>query len=249
MTPALVTIKVMLLETGGAGSFGSFWTLIASSGPVGMTVLLILLFFSALSWAIIFKKVRSYREVERQSEAFHEYFQRSNRLSEVYRDCPRYPMSPLAGIFRMGYEELNHQIEASQEAGNSPEAQSQRGGLKNVNGLERSLQKAAMAEMNTLEGSLNWLATTGAVTPFIGLFGTVIGIINAFQGLGEGSATTIQAVAPGISEALVATAAGLFAAIPAVIAYNHFLSRLKVLGSQMDDFAARFLNLVERNFG
>ena len=233
---------------GGAGSFGSFWALIANSGPVALTVLLVLLFFSALSWAIIFKKVRSYREVERQSETFHEQFRRSDRLSEVYRDCPRYPMSPLAGIFKTGYEELNHQIEASQNPGNPSQGESGQTVLKNTTGLERSLQKAAIAEMTTLEGSLSWLATTGAVTPFIGLFGTVIGIINAFQGLGEGSATTIQAVAPGISEALVATAAGLFTAIPAVIAYNHFLNRLKIFGSEMDDFAARFLNLVERNF-
>ena len=230
---------------GGAGSFGSFWALIANSGPVALTVLLVLLFFSALSWAIIFKKVRSYREVECQSETFHEHFRRSNQLSEVYRDCPRYPMSPLAGIFKTGYEELNLQIEASQNPGNPSQGESRQ---KNTRGLERSLQKAAIAEMTTLESSLNWLATTGAVTPFIGLFGTVIGIINAFQGLGEGSATTIQAVAPGISEALVATAAGLFAAIPAVIAYNHFLNRLKIFGSEMDDFAVRFLNLVERNF-
>ena len=102
--------------------------------------------------------------------------------------------------------------------------------------------------MTTLEGSLSWLATTGAVTPFIGLFGTVIGIINAFQGLGEGALTTIQAVAPGISEALVATAAGLFAAIPAVIAYNQFVSRLKVFGVEMDNFSAEFLNIMERSF-
>ncbi len=103
--------------------------------------------------------------------------------------------------------------------------------------------------MTALETSLPWLATTGAVSPFIGLFGTVIGIINAFQGLGEGAVTTIQAVAPGISEALVATAAGLFAAIPAVIAYNQFVNRLKLFGVEMDDFSAEFLNTVERSFG
>lgn len=238
--------EAMLVQMTGTGSFSSFWALIANTGPVGLAVLFILLLFSVFSWAIIAQKVRSYKEVERQSEAFHEYFQRTTSLSEIYRDCSRYPMSPLAGIFKNGYEELNHQIEA-QQRGNANPAQ-EKVMLKSLSGLERALQKATMAEMTTLESSLNWLATTGAVTPFIGLFGTVIGIINAFQGLGEGSATTIQAVAPGISEALVATAAGLFAAIPAVIAYNHFLSRLKIFGSEMDDFSARFLNLVERNF-
>lgn len=246
MTPPFVTIKVVSMEAANVGTFGSFWTLIAGSGPVAQVVYVILLFFSVLSWAIILRKARSYKQVSHQSHAFHEYFRRSTSLSDIYRNCRNYPLSPLAGIFKSGYEELNHQIEALQ--GNSPAAAREPPVLKNVNGLQRSLQKAATAEMTTLESSLNWLATTGAVTPFIGLFGTVVGIINAFQGLGEGSATTIQAVAPGISEALVATAAGLFAAIPAVISYNHFLSRLKVFGSEMDDFVAQFLNLIERNF-
>jgi biopolymer transport protein TolQ len=168
-----------------------------------------------MSWTIIFKKHKFYKEVERQSLEFHEEFQKQSSLSEIYRECERYPMSPLAGI----------------------------------SGLERMLKKAAMAEMMGMERSLSWLATTGAVTPFIGLFGTVVGIINAFQGLGEGSTTTIQAVAPGISEALVATAAGLFAAIPAVIGYNHFISRLRQFGAEMDDFSVELLNLIERSFG
>ena len=230
------------------GTFDSFWTLILGSGPVVQAVLALLLAFSLFSWAIIFKKVRTYRQVEQQSQQFYDYFKRTASLSDIYRDCQRYPMSPLAGVFKSGYDELNHQIQALRAQSNSPVAAQQRIVLKSMHGLERALQKAAMAEMTTLERSLNWLATTGAVTPFIGLFGTVIGIINAFQGLGEGSTTTIQAVAPGISEALVATAAGLFAAIPAVIAYNHFINRLKVFGSEMDDFMAQFLNLLERNF-
>lgn len=234
----------MINEAAGAGSLGSFWMLIANSGPVGQAVLFVLLIFSVASWAIIFKKARSYKQVERQSQAFHAYFRQSSSLSEIYRDSQRYSMCPLAGIFKSGYEELHHQIKGQ----HNPAGAQERVVLKSLNGLERSLQKAGAAEMTTLEGSLSWLATTGAVTPFIGLFGTVIGIINAFQGLGQGSATTIQAVAPGISEALVATAAGLFAAIPAVIAYNHFLNRLKVFASEMDDFTAQFLNLVERNF-
>ena len=119
---------------------------------------------------------------------------------------------------------------------------------KSLDGLQRTLQKSAQTEMTMLEDSLSWLATTGTVTPFIGLLGTVIGIINAFQGLGEGSVSTIQAVAPGISEALVATAGGLFAAIPAVIAYNYFIDRLKVLGVTIDDFSVEFLNTIERSF-
>ena len=229
------------------GSFQSFWVLISQSGPVGQAVLLVLVFFSVFSWAIIFKKIRFYRQIERQSYAFYQDFRRASSLSDIYRECERYPVSPLVGIFKSGYEELNHQVRAGEGADRS-DAVAAPGALKSLNGLERSLRKAAQAEMTVLERSLNWLATTGAVTPFIGLFGTVVGIINAFQGLGTGTTTTIQAVAPGISEALVATAAGLFAAIPAVIFYNHFINRLKVFGAEMDDFSVELLNLVERSF-
>jgi biopolymer transport protein TolQ len=230
-------------------SFGSFWSLIVQSGPVAQAVLLILLFFSILSWTIIIKKHRFYKEIEQQSIEFHEDFQNSSSLSEIYGDCERYPMSPLAGIFKSGYQELNHRVQTAKADDNSSQEAQRQAVLMGLGGLERTLKKAAMAEMMGMERSLSWLATTGAVTPFIGLFGTVVGIINAFQGLGQGSTTTIQAVAPGISEALVATAAGLFAAIPAVIGYNHFISRLRHFGAEMDDFSVEFLNLVERSFG
>ena len=224
--------------------FGSFWSLIAQSGPIAQLVLLILLFSSILSWAIIVSKFRSFRKVRHQSLEFYDLFRRSASLSEIHRSCDLYPLSPLAGIFKRGYRELEHWIQVRESEDSSPSDQSFQG----LGGLERALYKAATAEMTTLEHSLSWLATTGSVTPFIGLFGTVIGIINAFQGLGQGGTTTIQAVAPGISEALVATAAGLFAAIPAVIAYNHFLNQLKVIGAEMDDFTVELLNLIERSF-
>ena len=259
MSDRLVTIKFGYSEVAdegkaermilvvAQGSFGSFWSLIAQSGPIAQVVLLILLFFSLLSWTIIIKKVRFYKGVEQESQQFYERFRRTSSLSQLYQDCDNYRKSPLAGIFKNGYEELSHRV---QEPGD-PQAQynalPQDQSVRNLNGLQRTLQKSAQTEMTTLEESLSWLATTGAVTPFIGLFGTVIGIINAFQGLGEGAVTTIQAVAPGISEALVATAAGLLAAIPAVIAYNHFVSRLKVFGVEIDDFTAEFLNTVERS--
>lgn len=174
---------------------------------------------------------------------FHEIFQERGSLSEIYSECEHYPMSPLAGIFKHGYQELKHRVKAAKDNSGQKEVV-----MGSISGLQRTLNKSAMAEMLSMEQSLTWLATTGAVTPFIGLFGTVVGIINAFEGLGAGGTTTIQAVAPGISEALVATAAGLFAAIPAVIAYNHFINRLKVLGAEMDDFIVEFLNLIERSF-
>ncbi len=231
------------------GSFASFWSLVMNSGPVAKMVLLVLLGFSVLSWAIMIKKYRIYKQVETQSESFHGEFQRLSSLSEIYRECEQYPMSPLAGIFKSGYVELNYRVQSARKSSDRNEADERQAVMKGIDGLQRTLRKAAMAEMLSMERSLSWLATTGAVTPFIGLFGTVVGIINAFQGLGAGGTTTIQAVAPGISEALVATAAGLFAAIPAVIGYNHFLSRLRHFGAEMDDFSAEFLNLVERSFG
>ena len=156
--------------------------------------------------------------------------------------------SPLAGVFVSGYEELSRQVDDSANLQEKTDSTEPLKLLQNFNGLQRTLEKAAQTEMTTLEHSLSWLATTSSVTPFIGLLGTVIGIINAFQGLGAGGTTTIQAVAPGISEALVATAAGLFAAIPALIAYNYFITRLKVFGVEMDDFVVDFLNTVERSF-
>ena len=231
------------------GSFGSFWSLVSASGPIAKMVLLILLFFSLLSWGIIFQKVRFFKDVGLQSQEFYGRFRKTSSLSELYSKCERFPQSPLAGIFKSGYEELNHQMEPSDSGSDSPQLTLNPGTLKSLSCVQRALHKTAQTEMTVLEASLSWLATTGAVTPFIGLFGTVIGIINAFQGLGEGAVTTIQAVAPGISEALVATAAGLFAAIPAVIAYNHFINRLKVFGVEMDDFSAEFLNTIERSFG
>ncbi len=224
-------------------SFGSFWSLVLNSGPIAQAVLLLLIFFSVYSWAIIFKKYRTYKEVNRQSVEFHEIFQERGSLSEIYSECENYPMSPLAGIFKHGYQELRHRVKAAKDDSDRKEVV-----MNSMSGLQRTLNKSAMAEMLAMEQSLTWLATTGSVTPFIGLFGTVVGIINAFQGLGAGGTTTIQAVAPGISEALIATAAGLFAAIPAVIAYNHFINRLKVIGAEMDDFIVELLNLIERSF-
>ena len=221
-------------------AFGNLWSLIASSGFVVQLVLLILLGFSVLSWAITYRKYSLFREARRQSQAFHSYFRANSSLSAIHAECEQFPKSPLAGIFKAAYYELQQEIEAGRE----PSAV-----VRNWSGMQRSMRRAAQIEMTALESSLNWLATTAVVTPFIGLFGTVVGIINAFQGLGEGSTTTIQAVAPGISEALLATAAGLFAAIPAVIAYNHFLGDLKVFGTEMDDFSIELLNLLERSFG
>ena len=158
-----------------------------------------------------------------------------------------YTKTPLSGLFNAGYQELNTQIQSLPGEGSTANPHpvlSER----NINGIHRTLQRASAAELSVLENSMSWLATTGAVTPFIGLLGTVVGIISAFQGLGLEKTASIQAVAPGISEALIATAAGLFAAIPAVVAYNQFLARIKNIAGEMDDFSSEFLNIVERSF-
>lgn len=144
--------------------------------------------------------------------------------------------SPLVAVFDYGYEEVSRQVKA-------------RGGLANHDAISRSLQLGTNEQLSRLERNLNWLATTASVSPFIGLFGTVLGIIRAFQNLGTAGSTSLRAVGPGISEALIATAVGLFAAIPAAIFYNHFGHLLKEMGDRMDDFSLEFLNLIERNFG
>ncbi len=223
---------------------GSIWSVFAHASGFAIVILLILVAFSLLSWTIILRKWLTFRQIDRQNHAFVSFFRKSERLSEVHAACEHYRGSPLPGIFSAGYQELNAQIQTLK----APQAESISLGDRPIAGIQRALERAAAAELSVLERSMSWLATTGAVTPFIGLLGTVIGIINAFNGLGMVKTASIQAVAPGIAEALIATAAGLFAAIPAVIAYNHFLARLKKAAAEMDDFSMEFLNLVERSF-
>jgi biopolymer transport protein TolQ len=200
--------------------------------------------FSLLSWTIILRKWLTFRHISQKNQAFISFFRKTPKLSEVGSACELYGGTPLAGVFSAGYQELNAQIETLSV--HNPE----RPVLvdRNVAGIQRALQRASAAELSVLERSMSWLATTGAVTPFIGLLGTVVGIMNAFKELGFEKTASIQAVAPGIAEALIATAAGLFAAIPAVIAYNQFLSKMKNIAMELDDFASEFLNLVERSF-
>ncbi len=229
---------------------GTFWDLVLTAGLIAKLVLVVLAIFSIVSIGIILRKSFTLGRVRRQSEAFIKLFHRTGKLSEIAAVSASFEDSPLASIFQAGYEELNNQIRAANYKGASqPTVGVQEGTtIKSIEGIRRALQRASSAELTVLERSLNWLATIGSTSPFIGLFGTVIGIINAFQGLGAEKTTTIQAVAPGIAEALVTTAAGLFAAIPAVIAYNHYVSQLRTISAEMDDFSLEFLNLVERNF-
>jgi biopolymer transport protein TolQ len=230
-----------------AGS-GGILKILADSSPLTQAVLGILLIFSVVSWAIILFKTFSYRRVERQTATFLEVFRRSQKFSEVQAICPSLPQSPLVGVFQAGYAELNAQFRLGPAAQSSPSATPARPILKSLEAVDRALIRAATTEINRLERRLTFLATTASVTPFIGLFGTVVGITISFQRIGATGSTNLAVVGPGISEALIATAAGLFAAIPAVIFYNHFVHRVKDFSATMDDFSMEFLNIAERNF-
>src|SRR5215813_485340 len=210
---------------------GEIVTLIRQTGIVAQAVLLILLIFSIVSWAIILSKWASIRRARAQSGRFLRAFRRAQRLQDAAAVSDQFKPSPLVPVFENAYDEFRRQ------------------GEQNIPAVQRAAQIAASEELTRLERRLPWLATTGAVTPFIGLFGTVWGIIDAFYGLGNTAAATLSAVAPGISEALITTAAGLAAAIPAVIAYNSFTHSMREFGSRMDDFSLELLNLIERTTG
>jgi len=219
---------------------GEIWQLLANTGLVARIVLFILLAFSVLSWAIIFHKYRSFKAARRDSREFLKIFRQSKKLSDIRASCKSLKASPLVEVFLAGYREIESQAIAGENPGKPR--------IRSLDAVQRALQIAASAELTRLEQWLSWLATTGSVTPFIGLFGTVWGIIDAFRGLGTAGTASLRSVAPGISEALVTTAAGLFAAIPAVVAYNQFVQRIKEFGALMDDFALEFVNMTERHF-
>jgi biopolymer transport protein TolQ len=221
-------------------------SLIAKSSPLSKAVLLILVLFSVASWGIILYKLWSLGRAERQSAAFLDVFRKSSKFSEVQAVCKNLNDSPLVGVFQAGYAELNTQLRQASPA--APGGAAPRATLKTLPALDRALLRAATVEVNRLEDRVSFLATTASITPYIGLFGTVWGIMTAFQGIGATGSTNLGVVAPGIAEALIATAAGLFAAIPAVYFYNHLTGRVKLLTSEMDDFSLEFLNISERNF-
>jgi biopolymer transport protein TolQ len=220
-------------------------SLVARSSLLSKLVLLILILFSVISWAVILYKLWALGRAERQSAAFLDVFRKSSKFSEVQAVCKNLNDSPLVGVFQAGYAELNTQLRQAAPA--SPTAPA-RSTLKSLPALDRALLRAATVETNRLEERVSFLATTASITPYIGLFGTVWGIMTAFQGIGATGSTNLAVVAPGIADALIATAAGLFAAIPAVYFYNHLSGRVKLLASEMDDFALEFLNISERNF-
>lgn len=214
----------------------SIWDLIQAASPVAKAVMVLLLILSIFSWAVIFSKWSVFGRARRSNRQFLRAFRKANALDAVALASEQYRSSPLVSIFDFGYSEIDRQMKSA-------------GTLSNKLSLERSLQLGMSEELAKLERNMNLLATTATVSPFIGLFGTVWGIIEAFQGLGQAGSASLRAVAPGISEALITTALGLAAAIPAAIFYNLFGNDIKEFGARMEDFALEFLNLSERTFG
>jgi biopolymer transport protein TolQ len=239
-------------ESGTGGV--DFVKLIADATWLSKSVLLILLLFSAVSWGIILSKLWQFRRADRDTSTFLQVFRKSTKFSEVQTICASVPASPLVGIFQSGYAELNTQLRHPAAATKAPDGEPKPVGtvarptLRSLDSVDRALLRATMAEVAKLEKRVPFLATTASLTPFVGLFGTVWGIINAFQNIGAQGSTSLSVVAPGIAEALIATAAGLFAAVPALYFYNGFTSRVKDFATQMDDFSLEFLNISERNF-
>jgi biopolymer transport protein TolQ len=213
----------------------NLWDMVARSTPLNLGVLVILLVFSVFSWTIIFSKWSVFRRARKADARFLRAFRKAQGLDAVQLATEQFRPAPLVAVFDFGYDEIARQVKA-------------RGTVSNKLALERSLQLGTSEELAKLERNMSWLATTASVSPFIGLFGTVLGIIRAFLELGQSGSASLRAVGPGISEALVATAVGLFAAIPAAVAYNQFGHVIREIGARMDDFSMEFLNMTERSY-
>jgi biopolymer transport protein TolQ len=219
------------------------WELLIGSGWIVRLVLLVLLGTSIGSWGIALAKGREMRRARRQSARFIDVFWEAKNLNTIQAASTEMKESPVAQVFRAGYQELQRLTRAKRGAGEDDD--SEFGGIETV---QRAMQRARTQEVTRLERGLTFLATTASTAPFIGLFGTVWGIMTAFMGLSTTTSSSIQAVAPGIAEALIATAVGLAAAIPAVVMYNRFARQVRVLTAEMDTFGAEFLNIAERHF-
>jgi biopolymer transport protein TolQ len=226
----------------------SLWAIIMGAGWVVKGVMVLLLLFSVLCWAIILTKAITLSRARKHTQLFFDAFRESRKFSLLYAEAKQFTYSPLAHVFQAGYAELNRlsRIQQSSQKNStdpSQETDYERTGMDNV---VRSLQQAVTAERGRLERGVNFLATTGSAAPFIGLFGTVWGIMESFRRIGVMKSASLAVVAPGIAEALIATAAGLAAAIPAVIFYNYFLGRINSISNEMDNFSSELINIIER---
>ena len=234
---ALTALLLYVIQADGAAPISTQSTsgivdLMNNIGGVAMSVLVLLLIASLYSWTIIFGKMSTFSRATKESKRFIREFRKATRLQEISALAIKCKASPLAMVFEDVYETYKRQTGGS-------------GPPRNLSPLERSAQTAASESITNLERRLTWLATIASTSPFVGLFGTVIGVIDAFHGLGTAGAATLRAVAPGISEALITTAAGLFVAVPAVVAYNQFSARIRIFAAATDDFCRELLNSLE----
>jgi biopolymer transport protein TolQ len=212
--------------------FSALAGMMSDIGPIAVGVLLLLLVASLYSWTVILGKMSAFSKATTQSRKFIRAFRKSTRLQDIAAFTGEYSASPLAQVFEDVYETYKRVTGGS-------------GPPRNLAPLERSAQTAASEAVTALERRMTWLATIGSVSPFVGLFGTVMGVVDAFLGIGAAGAGSLKAVAPGIAEALITTAAGLFVAVPAVVAYNQFTGRIKVFAAAIDDFCRELLNSLE----
>ena len=239
--------EVLHLST-SAGQKIDIFGLIFEASYVVTLVLISLLLFSVASWGIIIYKYRYLRKAHMQSLSFLELFWKSRRLDNIYDGSEKLQYSPIAQVFRAGYIELSKSSKKLKDDSQSENNSNRFEELTDLESIERTLRRATTEQINILEGLVSFLATTGSSAPFIGLFGTVWGIMESFHMIGQVGNASLVTVAPGISEALIATATGLAAAIPAVIGYNYFVQKIKVLDSEMENFSIDFLNIVKRHF-
>jgi biopolymer transport protein TolQ len=250
--PLMIQMPISVSVDGALGR--DMVQMILQAGLMVKFVMFVLLLFSVISWAIIFVKYRLLRKARNETISFLELFWESRELKKIYTACEDLQYSPVARLFRAGYAEFGRirKIQSSVDpeegqttSANDDDSRSQRAIMDN---LERSLRKATLDQTNRLERAVSFLATTGNTAPFIGLFGTVWGIMESFRSIGLRGSANLAVVAPGISEALIATAAGLAAAIPAVVAFNYFTNRITAFRAEMDIFTSDFMSTVERQF-
>lgn len=221
----------------------NYFELMLNASIFAKLVMLMLIVFSVSTWVLIVQKRMLLVRTRKDTGEFLTTFRNSARFSEIKSVCDKFPFSPQVGLFLAGFSELNFQLrhQSTGQAGGQPK-------VRSLESIHRVLQRASFVEINKLEKNLNQLATTAAVAPFVGLLGTVWGIIEAFGKIAEQKSASLVVVAPGIADALIATAFGLFAAIPAVMAYNYFVNRVRGVAAEMEDFCLEFLGIVEKNF-
>ena len=235
----------MFHELGGAGTIGVA-DLLLGTGPVVQVVLWTLVLFSVVSWGIIIYKVNQISHARRESERFISLFWESKNLAAIHSGSVGLTHSPVAQVFRAGYQELLQLTRAKRQAvGAEGGFSTDLGGVENVT---RAMKRQSNVELGKLEKGVTFLATTASTSPFVGLFGTVWGVMTAFMGLSAAHTSNIQAVAPGIAEALITTAFGIVVAVPAQVYYNHFATRVRELATEMENFTSEFLNIAERHF-